>query len=303
MICIFDIEGYFTIERINGYMPDSVVINFRSVATVTLIIAVIFVASSSVLAGQDNWKRLDDGLELLQGQVVKESPVGDSIITILRIDPAIWKLELFSTDSAKGSRNLTARQWCRKKNLVAAINAGMYHQDHRTHVGYMKSSGRVVSPKVNQYQSVALFNPNSDSLAPFRILDLDRDTLAHVVDHYRDVVQNLRLIKHRGENRWSPKGEKWSEAALGEDEKGRILFIFCRSSYAMHDLNEILLSLPMGLMAAQHLEGGPEAQLYLHHGATEIDLFGSYKTGFFLNDGNFSAWPIPNIIGISKRIK
>ena len=165
----------------------------------------------------------------------------------------------------------------------------------------MKSSGKILSPTMNRYQSVALFNPVHDSLVPFRIIDLDRDSLADMVDNYRDIVQNLRLIKHPGENRWSPKGEKWSEALLGEDDKGRILFIFCRSPYTMYDLNEILLSLPINLSAAQHLEGGPEAQMSISHISARLELFGSYETGFILNDGNFSAWPIPNIIGISKK--
>jgi hypothetical protein len=118
---------------------------------------------------------------------------------------------------------------------------------------------------------------------------------------YATVVQNLRLIKRPGLNRWSQQERRWSEAALGEDDRGNALLIFCRSAYSMHDLNNALLKLPIGVVAAQHLEGGPEAQLYVRTGDTEVDLFGSYETGFMENDGNRRSSWIPNVIGVARR--
>ncbi len=69
----------------------------------------------------------------------------------------------------------------------------------------------------------------------------------------------------------------------------------------MHDLNQELLSAGIGLVAAQHLEGGPEAQLYLHVGKVEFEMFGSYETSFREDDRNSAPWPIPNILGIRPR--
>ncbi|HEY6946849.1 MAG TPA: hypothetical protein VI431_17050, partial [Candidatus Acidoferrum sp.] len=57
----------------------------------------------------------------------------------------------------------------------------------------------------------------------------------------------------------------------------------------------------IGLVAAQHLEGGPEAQLYVHVGATELEMVGSYETAFTENDANSAAWPVPNILGVRPR--
>ncbi len=68
----------------------------------------------------------------------------------------------------------------------------------------------------------------------------------------------------------------------------------------MHDLNNTLLKLPIGLVAAQHLEGGPEASLYFSYKGRTIRLFGSYETAFNENDSNSYFWPIPNIIGFVK---
>ena len=69
----------------------------------------------------------------------------------------------------------------------------------------------------------------------------------------------------------------------------------------MHDLNQELLAAGIGLVAAQHMEGGPEAQLYVHVGETELEMFGSYETSFRENDQNDAAWPVPNVIGVRPR--
>jgi len=69
----------------------------------------------------------------------------------------------------------------------------------------------------------------------------------------------------------------------------------------MHDLNNELLAAGIGIVAAQHLEGGPEAQLYLHVGSLEMEMYGSYETSFRENDSNSAAWPVPNILGLRPR--
>jgi hypothetical protein len=58
---------------------------------------------------------------------------------------------------------------------------------------------------------------------------------------------------------------------------------------------------PAGIVAAQHLEGGPEAQLYLHVGDVEMELFGSYETNFREDDDNEAPWPIPNVLGVRPK--
>jgi hypothetical protein len=160
----------------------------------------------------------------------------------------------------------------------------------------MRSGGHVNSSGRNRYQSAIAFSPDDPALPPARIYDLDETPLDEILGDYDDVAQNLRLIKRPGMNRWSPQEKKWSEAAVGEDASGRILFIFSRSPFTMHEFNEILLGLPIGLVCAQHMEGGPEAQIYVRCGDTEYERFGSYETGFWENDLNLKAWGIPNAL-------
>ena len=70
----------------------------------------------------------------------------------------------------------------------------------------------------------------------------------------------------------------------------------------MHDFNRELLSLGIGLVAAQHLEGGPEAQLFVDVEGFTREMFGSYETSFNENDSNGAPWSIPNVFGIRPKV-
>ncbi len=111
-------------------------------------------------------------------------------------------------------------------------------------------------------------------------------------------MQNLRLIKHPGENRWKQQPKMWSEAALGEDKNGNALFIFCRTPSTMHDFNEHLLKLPINLVSAQHLDGGPPASFYLNCGGVVIRGMGSFESGFNEKTGSQKFWLLPHVIGV-----
>ena len=279
----------------------------RILVSVVLLVLLFGPAKAGRPAKEDAnaaWQRLAAGIDLKFLKVGKPSPIGDSRIAVLRIDPALWNLELIGVKQNGESAGLSAREWCEKYNLAAAINAGMFEQDRKTHTGYSRFHEKIDSSRVNSYQSVAAFDPRDPrNPALFRIFDLDAPgiTLPGILKDYASAIQNLRLIKRPNSNQWGKQNKKWSEAALGEDDAGRILFIFSRSPFSMHDLNQELLSAGIGLVAAQHLEGGPEAQLYLHFGKVESEMFGSYETSFREDDQNSAAWPIPNVLGIRPR--
>ena len=201
------------------------------------------------------WQSLAPGLEPGTVPARRPSRSGDSRSTVPRIDPPPGSLEFAGLSLNDESGRQTARQWSKAQHLTAAINAGMYGTDYRTHIGYLRFRDHLHNDNVNAYKSVAAFDPRRDELPHFRIFDLDSPgvSMETILQDYASLVQNLRLIKRPGQNRWSQQQKRWSEAALGEDESGRILFIFCRSPYTMHDLNNELLGLGIGLVAAQHL--------------------------------------------------
>lgn len=271
-----------------------------------LFLATLSLGLSSLLLARAplDWKSLAPGMDLKYVAAKHPSSIGDSRVVILRMDPSLWQLEAVGITETGESAGHTARAWSQSRNFSAAINAGMFATDYKTHLGYMGSASYVNNSHPNVYQSVAAFEPrDSQSLPRFRIFDLDAPGIhfQDILKDYASVLQNLRLVKRSGSNQWSSQQRKWSEAALGEDDAGRILFIYSRSPFSMYDLNNELLGAGIGLVAAQHLEGGPEAQLYVHVGNVEMELCGSYETSFKENDSNSAAWPVPNILGVRPR--
>jgi hypothetical protein len=265
-------------------------------------IAVLMLLTSSLPANEP-WQSLQPGLQIGRFSTSQSNWSGDSPITILRLDPDIWSLEFVGLSLTGETSGKTARQWSNAHQLTAAINAGMFAADHKTHVGYLRFREHVNNDNVNNYRSVAAFDPRREAVPPFRIYDLDSPgvSLQRILLDYASAVQNLRLIKRPRQNRWQRKDKRWSEAALGEDGSGRMLFIFCPTPYTMHDLNNELLDLGIGLVAAQHLEGGSQAQLYINAGGVELELSGRQDSSFHEEHGISMAWPIPNVLGVRPK--
>lgn len=280
------------------FMLRNVVIVLLAVSTSAFVSMEKAVAAS---VDDSTWVRIADGMYHAQFVGVPPSAVGDSRIDVIRIDPKLYRIEVKMASQTR-DHPLTAPEWAEKYDLLAATNAGMFQQDFSTHVGFLRQDDHVnCATNTPKYLSAAAFDPVDSTKPPFRIFDLDVISLDEVKGQYRTVIQNLRLIKHPGRNTWSQQDKMWSEAALGEDMLGNILLIFSRSPYSMYDLNHILLKLPIDLVAAQHLEGGPEASLHLSHDGYVLERTGSFETAFWPSDDNDRFWPLPNVIGIVKR--
>jgi hypothetical protein len=275
-------------------------------ASILYRVAIFIVLATAIAQGTEGgpaWKPLAPGLDITVFKAAHPSTLGDSNITVLRIDPKQWDLKFCGLSQTGGSSALTARQWAANQGFTAVINAGMFQADGKTHVGYLRVGEHVNSKRITSYQSVAAAGPVSDQLPRFRIFDLEKPASAipSIAKDYSLVVQNLRMIQRPGIDKWQPQKKEASQAALGEDDAGRILFIFARSPFSTYEFNEELLHAHIGLVAAQYLEGGPEAQLYIHVGSTELEMFGSYETAFEESDRNSAPWPIPNVLAIKPR--
>ncbi len=246
------------------------------------------------------WQQLEDGMEVATLTAKQASEVGNRKIQVVRIDPTKWEFQLLAA-ADHGGKARTAKQWSTEFGLVAAVNAGMFQMDGLTNVGYMKLGGKVYNPRINDDNTFIAFGTNSPKLPSFQIIDRECQNWKSLVDQYQNVTQGIRMIDCKQANRWSQQPRKWSMVVMGMDKSGKALFIFCRSPYSVHDFINELLDLDLDLHNAMYLEGGPEASLYLQTKDCNIDLFGSYETGFFESDANDRAWPIPNVIGIRHR--
>ncbi|MFQ5482946.1 MAG: hypothetical protein ACE5ER_09320, partial [Nitrospinaceae bacterium] len=85
------------------------------------------------------WKILEPGLELAAFQTQKNPGGGESEVHVLRIDPAHFEFRLLNASNSSEGKPLSAREWSRRYELVAAINASMYQADHMTSVALMKT--------------------------------------------------------------------------------------------------------------------------------------------------------------------
>jgi hypothetical protein len=263
---------------------------------------VIFLTVCNVSAEKRKWEKVDEGLYIGRFDLPKKSTLNNNFrIIIIKIDPAFYSFKLLSAKE-HGLPGMTAKEWCKNFGLISCINAGMFQTDYLSNVGYMKNFEHINNKRVvTKHLSVFAANPVGPDKPQARIFDIDEKNIKDIIKDYNVVIQNLRLIKRPRQNRWAQQDKMWSEAALAEDEQGNILFVFSRAPYSMHDFNDILLQLPINIVCAQHLEGGPEASLYFSYKNIQIDEFGSYETDYKENDGSDYALRVPNVLGILKK--
>jgi len=247
---------------------------------------------SSGLSQDDLWKRVDEGLYVM-----------DSKITIVKIDPKFYSFRLLCATEYGNSR-LTAKDWCLRHKLISAINAGMYREDGLKSVGYMKNFNHTNNPRLNNaYKAVLAFNRSDAAVPEIQIIDLSCQVFEDLKPKYQTFVQSIRMVSCRQENVWAKQDKASSLAVLGIDKNGNGLFVFSEAPYSGHDFINILLSLPISLHNAMYLEGGSETSLYLSSNGVELDRAGGKRLGLDDTLVGPIARPIPNIIGITKKIR
>lgn len=274
----------------------------RGMLAITLVAACVPLAASR--AGADvapgTWRTLEPGLEFGAFEAPLKAELGDSLVRILRIDPARFSLRLLNASAPGQGTRLTARQWCQRNGLVAAMNASMYQQDYKTSVSLMTTKEHTNNPRLSRDQAVLAFDRLDAGVPPVQILDRQQQDFGELRRRYATLVQSIRMVSLSGKNVWQPQDKKWSTAAIGMDRQGRVLFIHVRSPYRTHDLINILLELPIDLRNAMYAEGGTEAQLYVQSGGTELELVGMYEHTLADSESAAIAWPVPNVIGVAR---
>ena len=279
----------------------------NSLLILIYLLAISVTVETQPMAGEQKpgqkpgWKQLDKGLQLGTFLAPQAAVVGDSRVKVLRIDPKYYQLRLLNASRVENGVPLTPKQWCRQNGLVAAINPSMYQTDYKTSVSLMRTKGHINNPRLSKDMTILAFDRQSPDVPRAKIIDRQCEDFQFWKQKYGTLVQSIRMISCTGKNVWKPQPRRWSTSAIGIDGQDNILFIHVRSLYSTHDLINILKKLPLNISRAMYTEGGPQAQLYINSGHKELDLTGSYETSS--NDANEGAisWPLPNVVGISKR--
>jgi hypothetical protein len=272
-----------------------------SVMTVLSFCDPAWTQSKSSPQTEDKCRLVGRGVEYCLLEIKPEADRPGGRIHVLRIDPNLARLKLLLA-SEHDNISRTAAAWCRDFGLVAAINAGMYGKDFLTNVGYLQNGTYIQNKRWSRgYKSVLAFDSRRIDIPQAIMIDLDEPDAMKKVQDYNVVIQNLRLIKGDGVNVWGKSEKKWSEAAVGMDRSGRILFMFCRSPYSMVEFNEIVKSSGLAVMRLMHMEGGPVASMSVRSRNLNLDISGSYETDMKKDDMNEMQWPIPNVIGVQLK--
>lgn len=265
-------------------------------------LGLVLAAGARAASDGGAWQDVAEGLAVGRFPAPARSSVGDSVVTVVRVDPARYEFRLLSAKLLGLSHNPTAVEWVERHGVLGAINAGMFQGDHRTAVAYMRDGEKINNRRWSRDNAVFAAGARRSGLPPVQILDRTCQDVPALAEGYRVLVQNIRMIDCAGRNVWAHQARKWSTACVGTDGQGRVLLIHVRSPYATHDLVEALLALPLGLRRLMYVEGGPEASLYVKAGGrVVVSEVGSFETGFREADDNRVFWPLPNVIAFARR--
>ncbi len=247
------------------------------------------------------WIRVDEGLHVSEFDFPMGSTAGERTITVVKVDPKFYAFRLLCASEHGGVR-MTARRWCERFNLIAAINAGMYQKDGLTNVGLMKNFGHVNNPRLHRlYQAVLAFNPSEPEIPEIQIIDLKCQDFSSIGPKYHTLIQNIRMISCRQENVWFRTDPFFGMAVFGIDKSGHALLAFTEALSSGHEFSNALLSLPISIFNALYLEGGAEASLFLSWKGMELEKIGHRERGFQENPPRVVPRAIPNVIGIIKK--
>ncbi len=246
-----------------------------------------------------SWVSLETGLEFAVFDLPASS-VGDSQVRVLRVHPDHFTLALRAGVAGDGAPK-TASEWADSQQFVAAFNPSMFRPDG-TSTAFMRDRRRSVRTDVSADRDMLVFDPTDSALPAFAIVDNGCDNFNTVLSEYAGAIQSIRMLSCDGRNVWSQQHKMWSHAVVAVDGAGRLLLVHARSPYSTHDFIEHVRNLPMDVQRMQYAEGGPEASLSVRTPAGSGAWFGSYETGFYESDSNEREWPLPNILGIVRRV-
>lgn len=249
---------------------------------------------------RQNWQELEPGLELAAFLADSPESAIEEGIHALRIDPKKFKFRLFNASAPEEGKSLTAKQWSKKHNLAAAINASMFQADLSTSVSLMKTQSHTNNPRLTKDNMVLVFERLNNYVPEIQLIDRKCQDFKTLSKNYGSFVQGIRMITCTGQNVWKQQPKKHSIAAIGMDKQGRVLFIHSRKPYSVHDFNNILLRLPIEIKNAMYVEGSGEAQVYIQSANREFEFVGKKESLLLGANANSAVWPLPNVIGIER---
>lgn len=254
--------------------------------------------ADAALPEAPRWNALEEGLEYAEFSLQSEAGQQASL-TVLRIDPELFDFRLYASAAHKHPA-LTLGQWADSHDLVAAINASMYLPDGVTSTGYMRQDDYINNKRlVRRFGAFFVAGPRQEGLPRADILTREDPRWQELLEQYRLVIQNYRMINDERRILWSPGGPLYAISAVAEDGAGKILFLHCREPLEAYSFAHALLHLPLDVRTVMYVEGGMQAGLVIRSPGLHQELRGRHLADFWVT-GNVRA-QLPNVLGIRRR--
>jgi hypothetical protein len=250
-----------------------------------------------------SWKQIGKGVQFCETDAPLKSLIGDSKLTLLKIDPKQVEFDLF-TASAMDSLPKPVNVWADTMNLDIVFNAGMYDLGKPLiSRGLLKNGSHSNQFTFKEGWNVMFALNPLDSLNEMdaAVYDMQCTPFTQIKDQYASFAQGLRMLDCSGNPMNWKKNQSCSMLVCAHDDKDNLIIIFNRSPYSQNQMIDFMKQFPTPLHNAIYMEGGPETSLYVNIGDFCLQKVGSYVSGTYAKDTNETFWRLPNVIGI--RVK
>lgn len=274
-----------------------------------LTFSLVFFAQDSVLLKGEKpdfyqWQTLGKGISLLETFAPLKSYVGDSKLTILRLNPDQLEFHVYAATHGDSVRK-DAMEWADSLRLNIVFNAGMYELSKPLNArGFLKTFDHYNNPNLAEgFNCMLGVGPKDTSkYNNIDILDLQCANWQTAKNDFEGYVQCLRMIDcNGGPMSWTRRKQSCSMLVAAKDPQGRFYLIFCRSPYSQNQMIAFMKEMPFELSHALYLEGGPETSLLVDVNEHCIQKVGSWISTSYETDKNNHFWNLPNIVGIRMK--
>lgn len=284
--------------------------NMKSLFFLLITISLLSSCGGGKASAQDtvvdytNWTSLTKGMEYREMTAPLKSSIGDSKISILRMDRGLFDFNIFSATKFDSiPRDL--HNWADTFDLNVVFNAGMYNLSKPLKSrAYLKTGGHINNGTViENFNLMLAMGPTVKKRDNVEILDLTCENFNEMNHEFNSYAQGLRMIDcNGGPMFWKKKIQSCSMLIAAEGEDGKFYLIFCRSPYTHNQMIQFMVDMPYGLRNAIYLEGGPETSLLIDVNGHCIEKVGSWVSTTWERDDNNHFWRLPNVVGVKKLV-
>lgn len=250
-----------------------------------------------------NWVTLTKGLQYREINAPIKSEIGDSKISLVRLDRDLFEFDVFSATNYDSIPKSVDR-WAKKHKLNIVFNSGMYSQENTLlSRAFLKSGKHVNNPSIiEDFNLMMAMSPNAIHRENIEVLDLTCENFDQIKNEFNSYAQGLRMIDCNGKPMfWKKKIQSCSMIIAAEGIDNKFYIIFCRSPYTHNQMIEFMLKMPYGIRNAIYLEGGPETSLFIDVNGHRIQKVGSWVSDTWESDENKHFWSLPNVVGVKNR--